>query len=55
MKMTFPIPDDVGRRFRKTVPTGNRSALIASLLRKRLRPSQQSLEMVCRRVNWLGV
>ena len=48
MKMTFAIPDDVGRRFRKTVPTGNHSALVTSLLRKKLRPSSQSLEAVCR-------
>ena len=54
MKMTFAIPDDVGRRFRKTVPTGNRSAVVANLLRKKLRPSPQSLEAVCRRVNRLG-
>ena len=54
MKMTFAIPDDVGRRFRKTVPTGNRSAVVTNLLRKKLRPSSQMLEAVCRRVNRLG-
>ena len=53
MKMTFAIPDDVGWRFRKTVPTGNRSAMVANLLRKKLRPSLQSLEAVCQRVNRL--
>jgi hypothetical protein len=55
MKMTFAIPDEVGRRFRKTVPTGNRSAVVTNLLRKKLRPSPQSLEAVCQRVNRLGV
>jgi hypothetical protein len=54
MKMTFAIPDDVGRRFRKTVPTENRSAMITNLLRKKLRPSAQSLEAVCQRVNRIG-
>lgn len=51
MKMTFAIPDDVGRRFRKTVPAGSRSATVTNLLRKTLRPSLQSLEATCRRVN----
>ena len=55
MKMTFAIPDEVGRRFRKTVPTGNRSAVVTNLLRKKLRPSPQSLATVCQRVNRLGV
>ena len=53
MKMTFVIPDEVGRRFRKTVPTGNRSAVVTSLLRKKLRPSLPSLQAVCQRVNQL--
>jgi hypothetical protein len=54
MKMTFAIPDEVGRRFRETVPTGNRSAVVTSLLRKRLRPSPQSLKAACQRVNRIG-
>ena len=53
MKMTFAIPDAVGQRFRKAVPAGDRSAVVADLLRKRLRPSRQSLEAVCRRVSRL--
>ena len=55
MKITFAIPDDVGRKFRKTVPMGNRSALVTSLLCKKLRSSPQSLEAVCQRVNWIGL
>jgi hypothetical protein len=54
MKMTFAIPDEVGRRFRQAVQPGERSALVADLLRKKLRVSQASLERVCRRVNALG-
>lgn len=53
MKMTFAIPDDVGRRFRKAVPAGERSAVVTEFLRKKLRPAGQSLEVVCRRVNKL--
>jgi hypothetical protein len=53
MKMTFAIPDEVGRRFRKTVPTGNRSAVVTRLLRKKLRPSPPALQAVCQRVNQL--
>jgi hypothetical protein len=54
MKMTFAIPDDVGQRFRKAVPAGDRSTVVTNLLRKKLRPSPQSFEAVCRRVNQLG-
>jgi hypothetical protein len=54
MKMTFAIPDEVGRRFREAVRPGARSAVVAALLRKRLRASQGSLERVCRRVNRLS-
>ncbi len=54
MKMTFAIPDEVGRRFRQTVRPGERSAVVAHLLRRRLRMSEGSLERVCRRVNGLG-
>lgn len=53
MKMTFAIPDDVGRRFREAVPAGERSAVVADFLRKKLRPSGQALEDVCHRVNKL--
>ena len=53
MKMTFAIPDELGRRFRKAVPAGERSAVVRDILRRRLRPSAQSLQAVCRRVNKL--
>ena len=53
MKMTFAIPDDLGRRFRKAVPPGERSAVVAEVLRKKLRPSGRELAAVCRRVNQL--
>lgn len=55
MKMTFAIPDTVGRRFRKIVPAGDRSAVVANLIRKKLRQSQVPIEAACHRVNRLGV
>ena len=53
MKMTFAIPDELGQRFRETVPAGGRSSVITAFLRKKLRPADSSLEAVCRRVNKL--
>ena len=53
MKMTFAIPDELGRRFRQTVPAGERSAMVTDFLRKKLRPPTPALEAVCRRVNKL--
>jgi len=53
MKMTFAIPDEVGRRFRRVVPPQDRSAVVANLLRRKLRLSRSSAEAVCRRVNQL--
>jgi len=53
MKMTFAIPDELGRQFRKAVPAGERSAVVTDILRKKLRPSAESLAAVCRRVNKL--
>lgn len=54
MKMTFAIPDSVGRRFRKAVPAGHRSAVVTTMLRRKLQPSTQSLAAVCERVNKLA-
>ena len=54
MKMTFAIPDSLAQRFRKAVPAGERSAVVTDILRKKLRPSDQSLAAACRRVNKLG-
>ena len=53
MKMTFAIPDAVGRKFRDSVPPGERSATVSQLLSKRLRPSATELAATCRRVNRL--
>ena len=53
MKMTFAIPDELGRRFRKAVPAGERSAVVTNILRKKLGRSEKALADVCRRVNKL--
>ena len=55
MKMTFAIPDEVGRRFQKAVPAGERSSVVADLLRKKFRPTSAALEDVCLRVNKLAM
>ena len=55
MKMTFAIPDDIGRRFRKAVPANERSAVVTDILRRKLRLSEQSLAVICRRVGKLKV
>ena len=55
MKMTFAIPDELGRRFRSAVPVGERLAVVTAFLRKKLRPADSTLEAVCRRVNKLKV
>lgn len=51
--MTFAIPDEVGRRFRKAVPAGQRSAVVTRMLRKKVQMDESSLAAVCRRVNEL--
>ena len=53
MKMTFAIPDDLGRRFHAAVPAGERSTVISNILRQKVRPNEASLAAVCRRVNRL--
>ena len=53
MKMTFAIPDELGQRFRKVVPVGERSAVVTNILRQKLHASGPSFEAVCRRVNKL--
>ncbi len=53
MKINFAIPDDVGRRFKKAVPSGQRSAIVTDLLKRRLRATAVELEQVCDRVNRL--
>lgn len=53
MKLSFAIPDDVGRQFKKAVPAGQRSAVVTDLLKKKLQATEANLEKVCARVNRL--
>jgi hypothetical protein len=53
MKLSFAIPDDLGRRFKQAVPAGQRSAVITGLLKKKLRTTEADLEKVCAHVNRL--
>ena len=51
--MIFVIPDEVGRRFKRAVPAGQRSATVTDLLKSRLRASDAEIEKTCERVNRL--
>lgn len=53
MKLSLAIPDELGHRFKKAVPAGQRSAVITSLLKKKLRATEADLEKVCAHVNRL--
>ena len=53
MKLSFAIPDEIGRQFKKAVPAGQRSAVVTALLKKKLLVSEANLEKVCARVNRL--
>ena len=52
--MSFAIPDNLGRRFKKAVPAGQRSAIVTSLLLRKLRVREADLDLVCERVNRLA-
>ena len=51
MKITLELPDGLGRRFRATVPNGQRSRLVAELLAKCLRGRENSLERAAKKAN----
>ncbi len=53
MKMVFVVPDEIGRRFKKTVPVAQRSATVTDLLKSRLRATNAEMEKTCERVNRL--
>ena len=53
MKMIFVVPDKIGRRFKKAVPAGQRSATVTDLLKSRLRATDAQMERTCERVNRL--
>lgn len=53
MKILFEIPTPLAKRFKASVPSGKRSALVARLLEKALADKRKTDEEVCRRVNRL--
>jgi len=53
MKMIFVVPDEIGRRFKKAVPAGQRSATVTNLIKSRLRATDTEIEKTCERVNRL--
>ena len=53
MKILFEIPTPLAKRFKASVPSGQRSAVIAWLLQRELAKKTEADEAVCRRVNGL--
>jgi hypothetical protein len=51
MKITFELPDDLGRKFRAVVPNGQRSRMVAELLAERLNVAESSLEQAAKKAN----
>jgi hypothetical protein len=51
MKITLELPDELGRKFKATIPNGQRSRLVAELLSKRLKTAESSLESAAKKAN----
>jgi len=51
MKILFEIPTPLAKRFKASVPSGKRSAVVARLLQRELAKKAQADEAVCHRVN----
>jgi hypothetical protein len=51
MKITLELPDELGRKFKATIPNGQRSKLVAELLSKRLKSAEGSLESAAKKAN----
>lgn len=51
MRITLTIPDQLAKRFLVTVPSRERSAIIAHLLEQELTQREQALEAVCLAAN----
>lgn len=54
MKISIAIPDEIGHRFKKAVPAGQRSAVVTNLLKKQLSVNKAELKRICIRVNRLA-
>ena len=53
MKILFEIPTPLAKRFKASVPSGQRSAVVTRLLERALVKKTERDETVCRRVNRL--
>ncbi len=53
MKIVLEIPARLAKRFRASVPSGQRSAVITRLLERAVAEKSKRDETVCRRVNRL--
>jgi hypothetical protein len=51
MKMTFEVPDQVGEEFRRAIPPGERSRLIAKFMQQEAKRRQTQVEQACQRAN----
>ena len=53
MKILFEIPTPLAKRFKASVPSGQRSAVVTRLLERALATKIKRDEDICRRVNRL--
>ena len=51
MKITLELPEPLARKFKATVPNGQRSKLVAKLLAERLKLAETSLERAAKKAN----
>jgi hypothetical protein len=51
MKITLELPEELGRKFKATIPNGKRSKLVAELLSQRLKSAERTLESAARKAN----
>lgn len=51
MRLTLSLPDSLARRFFATVPSRQRSAVVARLIEEEVRRNQQRLEDACLAAN----
>ena len=53
MKIVLEIPAPLAKRFKASVPSGQRSAVITRLLERAIEEKSKRDETICRRVNRL--
>ena len=53
MKMTFEVPDKIGKSFREAVPSGKRSQLVAQFMASKSREQENAVIKACQEANAL--